>query len=140
MYDVRGEIAGTGKSIKDVYAAGNYIKDDRTMYYHGDLDKWLPHPPAGPTRVKEKGKHARNRSVERLMDISGKVYNKVKQHLEAGTEELARGWSKSNTNLTDAEKTAIRQAEKDERWAEAVRRHEKVARRSHGWDECFGDT
>lgn len=140
MYDVRADLAGTGISIKDVYAAGEYTKGSTTMYYHVDLDKWLAHPPSGPSRTPEKGKHARHRSIERLVDIGTKVYKKVKEHVEAGSDELARGWQKSSDNLTDAQKTAIRQAEKDERWAEAVRKNERIARRFSRWDECFGDS
>lgn len=60
------------------------------MYYHVDPDQWLSYSPIGPSPTPEKGKHARQRSVERIIDIGGKIYNKVKEGVEAGTEELAR--------------------------------------------------
>lgn len=103
MYDVRAQIAGTGRSIKEIYAAGQYTKDNATMYYHVDLDQWLAYPPAGPSQTREKSRHARHRSIERLVDIGSRVYRKVKEHVEAGSDELARGWKRSDDNLTDAE-------------------------------------
>jgi hypothetical protein len=106
---------------------GTTFKDRNSVpiYYKAATREWPAQPAEG---------------LGGVVTLEQPAYQGAFGKFQAFGDKIARKFKEPKGNRTGLEKVTEAREKKKRRHAEAARKHEQIARRSSGWDECFGDS